>query len=509
MSGLQSADIKLRLGSGLSRSTSQSDQQKTEKSQKTHIAFGSRVQIPKHASRSGSRGGAASTASLERQASTVSLGNSNGLNSSGTTVDLNGSSSAIMPQVEGQRPKLQPRPPKPGSGNAVRRPNPRIRSAESARLVKRAKLKLESSQNERDSRNSEIARTDMGKNETDSSESDKQMTGSSNEEKNDGDVTFTDENNNVDISNKNNIENRKHRHEMHHVSQKLIGMKMGSQDDVEDYFRQRKDSESHDENSRSKDGSFSSTTGSEAFFLYSSRPRSIHHAPKSRRNSESQSKPANPPEVVIEDVDEDMESEKYVMTSLESDFHKESSDSETEDPILKMRKVNGSRRNSPRASPLLFDKPEESARIRSSLLKEISPPTQARYDHLKYQSINQSTHSDSMSWMYDSDSMQLMSHDHSDHSLDNSLSPVKSMNEKSPRTHQLKILGGMSESKELGNDNEDVMSDASDETSYSTWKAPPAHIRNYRYQAEMQGVGMTLDLCATLPITPFTEEQTR
>ena len=371
MSGLQSADIKLRLGSGLSRPTSQSDQQKTDKSQKTHIAFGSRVAVPKHASRSSSRGGTASAASLERQTSTVSLGSSNGLNSSNSTVDLNGSSSAIMPQVEGQRPKLQPRPPKPGSGKAVRRPNPRIRSAESAKLVKRAKLKLESSQNEQDGKNSEIARKDMGKYEKDSSESDKHATGSSNEDKNDRDVAFTDENNNDGINSNSEIENRTHKHEMHHVSEKLIGMKMGSQDDVEDYFRQRKDSESHDESSRSKDGSFSSTTGSEAFFLYSSRPRSILHVPKSRRNSESQSKPANPPEVVIEDVDEVMESEKYVMNSLESDFHKESSDSETEDPISKIRKVNGSRRNSPRASPLLFDKPEESARIRSSLLKEV------------------------------------------------------------------------------------------------------------------------------------------
>ena len=128
---------------------------------------------------------------------------------------------------------------------------------------------------------------------------------------------------------------------------------------------------------------------------------------------------------------------------------------------------------------------------------------------MKYQSINQSTQSDSMSWMYDSDSSQLMSHDHSGHSLDNSLSPVKTLNDKSPRTHRLKSLGGLSESKELGNDNEDVLSDGSDETSYSTWKAPPAHIRNYRYQDEMRDVGMTLDLCATLPITPFKEEQPR
>ena len=112
-----------------------------------------------------------------------------------------------------------------------------------------------------------------------------------------------------------------------------------------------------------------------------------------------------------------------------------------------------------------------------------------------------------MSWMYDSDSSQAISHNQSDHISKHKLSPVKVDNDISPRNRQLKALDGLSESNEIGSDSEDILSDASDETSYSVWKEPPPHIRNYRYQDEMHGVGMTLDLSATLPMTPFIEEK--
>ncbi len=114
-----------------------------------------------------------------------------------------------------------------------------------------------------------------------------------------------------------------------------------------------------------------------------------------------------------------------------------------------------------------------------------------------------------MSWMYDSDSSQLTPNDAGglDNSINEKFSPIKHDNDISPRNRRLRILDQLPEGMELGDDSDDVMSDASDETSYSTWKAPPSHIRNYRYQDEMHGVGMTLDLSATLPMTPYIEEK--
>lgn len=115
-----------------------------------------------------------------------------------------------------------------------------------------------------------------------------------------------------------------------------------------------------------------------------------------------------------------------------------------------------------------------------------------------------------MSWMYDSDSSQVMSHDSSmlDDSINKQFSPIKLDGDVSPRNRSARRIDAFPDGmEELGNDSDDAMSDASDETSYSTWKAPPAHIRNYRYQDEMHGVGMTLDLSATLPTTPYIDER--
>eukprot|EP00795_Rhopilema_esculentum_P011392 gene11392-21590_t len=481
---LEAANIKFRAGSGTgSRNSSSADQQRLDRSQRTHIAFGSRVAIPKRASRSGSQ-----PVGIERQTSSASLSSSSGLALNMSHSDLNESTSSI-PQVEVQKPILQPRPPKPASGKAVRRPNPRIRSAESASLVKRAKLKIEADGTGDESRTdqSEVIDKSTAKNRISDDadrETDKTPHGK------------LDENNNANVLNeKKNVDTT-----VRSMSQKMIGMRMGSQEDEDEYFRTRHDSESHEETSRSKDGSFSSTAESDAFFLYSSRPRSITNSSRSRLNSDSNSKSNGVPDVVVEKISP---SEVNVFASLESDFHKESSDSEGEDPITRMHKLGGNRRNSP--SPILVDRQGENGkeRIRGSLMKEISPPAANRYDHLKYQSVQ----SDSMSWMYDSDSSQVVSHNISDHSFKQQSSPIKVDNDKSPRIARLRVLDAFSVSNEHGSDSEDILSDDSDATSYSTWKEPPPHIRNYRYQEEMRGVGMTLDLSTTLPMTPYIEEQ--
>ena len=111
-----------------------------------------------------------------------------------------------------------------------------------------------------------------------------------------------------------------------------------------------------------------------------------------------------------------------------------------------------------------------------------------------------------MSWIYESDSSQLVSHSERDVSR-STLDPVKINSDISSRNRKAGVLQGVHDSNEIGSDSEDILSDTSDETSYSTWKEPPAHIRNYRYQDEMHGIGMTLDLSATLPMTPYIEEK--
>ncbi len=150
------------------------------------------------------------------------------------------------------------------------------------------------------------------------------------------------------------------------VSQKLVFMKMGSQDDEQDYFRSRRDSESQDETRQSKDGSLTSSVESEALFLYASRPRSLLNGARNRKNSDNSSKSLNLPQVVIEKPKNDD------VGSLESDFHRNSSDSDNDDPVEKYHRLSGSQRNSPRSSPLLFSQKEESMSIRSSLLKEVT-----------------------------------------------------------------------------------------------------------------------------------------
>ncbi len=387
MRTLVNSDIKFRVGSGViapSNNTDAADTTKTDKLEKTHIAFGSRVTIPKHALKNTGR---ITSDGLERQLSSASLSSSGGLNSSSSHVDLN-ESAASIPQVAGQKPILQPRPPKPGSGKASRRPNPRIRSAEGAKIVKRAKLKSESHQDENVSLTSSGSKQSDNNNQVTDGKAianvernvsrEKNVKSELEEDKNE----ILDQNNNRDgytneVSCNNGDSSQKNTDKvLGKVSQKLVGMKLGSQDDEEDYFRRRRYSENQDDVRRSKDESFSSSTDSDALFLYSSRPRSLLSTTRNRKSSESSAKNICPPEVVIDKIEDDNNNNNdddkgHRTASFESDFHRQSSDSDNDDPLQKFHRLEGSQRNSPRASPLLFSKADESMIIRSSLLKEV------------------------------------------------------------------------------------------------------------------------------------------
>eukprot|EP00794_Sanderia_malayensis_P018285 gene18284-20108_t len=518
MQMLMNSDVKFRVGSGIKAPSANMDNNETlrsDKSEKTHIAFGSRVAVPKYARKTP---GKHLPDNLERQLSSTSLSSSGGLNSSSSHVDLNESTTSTL-QLEVQKPILQPRPPKPSSGKSTRRPNPRIRSAESANVVKRAKLKSNSAveKDALESSNEEqkiVRARNVDENTVINME---RLNSRNNNEQNKDDGNMDMNNNNNDNNGGGNSEANGDEF-VEEVPQKFVLMKMGSEDDEENYFRRRRFSENQDETRQSKEGSFSSSNENDALFLYSSRPRSISSGTKIRKALESSTKNLPLPDVVVDQVEDDdtrdgnNSNNINKIASLESDFHRHSSDSDNDDLLEKFHRLEGSQRTSPRSSPSFLSKTEESMSIKSSLLKEIPKPQQS-YNHLRYTSA----HSDSMSWMYDSDSSQLTHNDMEDgseldHSMNDKLHPIKHDNDLSPRQQQqqqprLRILEHLPEGMELGNDSDDAISDASDETSYSTWKEPPAHIRNYRYQDEMRGVGMTLDLSATLPMTPFIEEK--
>jgi len=484
METLKAAGIKLRVGSGLSsRSGTGTEHSRVEKPQRTHIAFGSRVAVPSQPSKPGN-----SFSILERQASNASNISESSLSLSSSQNDLS-SSISDMPQIDIQRPVLQPRPPKPRSSKQRRRPNPRVHS--SGRIIKRAKLKLD----EFDTDNNNDCCNDR-KTSTSNVNMDLYSASFNNTEKisdaagNELIHNIMDENNNDEAAAAMKVSVLKG------MSEKFIEMKMGSQEDEEEYFRKRNDSESQEDSIRSKDGSFSSTSGSEPFFLYSSRPHSVLTTMKTRKIAESPLQSVeSQPEIFSNKNPGEANSDIVVIASLESDFHRESSDSEVDDATAKVRRLNDVQRSSP--SP----KPAESAKIKSSLLKEISPPS--HYPHLKYASIQ----SDSMSWIYESDSSQLVSHSEGHNVSRSTLDPVKIRSDISSRNRKTRVIQGAHDSNEIGSDSEDILSDTSDETSYSTWKEPPAHIRNYRYQDEMHGIGLTLDLSATLPMTPYIEEK--
>lgn len=337
MTTLKAAGIKFRVGSGISSSSSNGiDNMKSEKTHKTHIAFGSRFAPPKQSSKFGT-----SVSSLDRQTSNASLISNNSPNFNSSQTDLN-SSMASIPQVEGQRPVLQPRPPKPASGKVLPRPYPRIRSAE--RLVSHAR-----SENNASNDDNAVQMLDDDTN------------GLLENEKKSMQSKF-DQNNNTESKD----------NDSRNTSEKTVAMEMGSQEDEEEYFRKRNDSESQEESMRSKEGSFSSTYGSEPFFLYSSKPHSVLTVSKQRQSSESTLKETNQAETI---EDEDTSKNEVildinVMASFESDFRRESSDSEVDDPLSKIHRLNGTRRNTP--SPSFHEKSEDNAKIKSSLLKEVS-----------------------------------------------------------------------------------------------------------------------------------------
>ena len=355
METLKAADIKFRVGSGCPNAGA--EHAKASKSQKTHIAFGSRVAMPKQPSKPGN-----STNTLERQSSNISAISGSNPNLSSSQIDF-GSSVSSIPQVEVQRPVLQPRPPKPSSSNPNRRCNPRIRSAD--RVAKRAKLRINDDDCDNDDDDNEdedcsnIRKNRPNDLSTDFCNEGCNRTNSSGIS-NDIIHAATDDNNNNESSRKSKFTVVKS------VSEKFVELKMGSQEDEEEYFRKRNDSESQEDSIRSKEGSFSSTAGSEPFFLYSSKPHSVHNTLKTRKNLENSSK-----SVLSQSDNSDREKTVEagagitIIASFESDFHRESSDSEADDAVSRIRRLNGIRKSTP--SPRLA----ENAKIRSSLLKEV------------------------------------------------------------------------------------------------------------------------------------------
>ena len=354
MEALKAAGIKLRVGSGLSsRSSTGTEHGKAEKPQRTHIAFGSRVAVPIQPSKSGN-----SFSILERQASNASTISESSLSLSSSQNDLSSSISDI-PQIDIQRPVLQPRPPKPRSSKQRRRPNPRVHS--SGRVIKRAKLKLDELDTDNsndccDGRKASPNNLDVELYSASFSNSEKMSNAKDNELMH----RIMDENNNNEAAAALKLS------VLNGMPEKFVEMKMGSQEDEEEYFRKRNDSESQEDSIRSKDGSFSSTSGSEPFFLYSSRPHSVLNTLKTRKAAEIPLQSvASQPETFSNKNSGEAKTDIAVIASLESDFHRESSDSEVDDATAKVRRLNDIQRSSP--SP----KPAENTKIKSSLLKEV------------------------------------------------------------------------------------------------------------------------------------------
>ena len=414
---LIAANISFRVGSGVS-SRDASGAKSDDKP--THIAFGSRIVVPKHAKKTSKPAGD----SLNRSHSesdisgklSLSLSSSSSSKIDSSQMDVS-QNEEKAPQIEVQKPTIQPRPPKPGSGRAYRRPYPRVRSSEAAKLRERNNNKNKESKDvnhEMNSKDLSSSRRDTkGAINRDSETApgpeklDDDFDDNVFKEQNSNHVIHSDNNNN-EITNSSKVDSDKQKNsnyensngreinnndvsdsldtslqdsgfssttQMNGTSEKILGkvvtrlsgIKMGNEDDVEDYLRTRKESESQDEQSISKDNSFSSSTTSESFFLYLSRPRSVSKQSKSRRNSENTSlRTRNNPVVTVE--------RSKTNASLESDFHRDSSDSETDDPLTKFRKSGNSQRSSPRNSPLPPMKSDDGLRqsIKSTLLREVN-----------------------------------------------------------------------------------------------------------------------------------------
>ena len=123
-------------------------------------------------------------------------------------------------------------------------------------------------------------------------------------------------------------------------------------------------------------------------------------------------------------------------------------------------------------------------------ITSIMPP---RVGMLKSSAVYNSCESDDMSWM--NASVQVDKEE-------SSYIPVPKQN---LRQKLEETFGSVMERSHAVDSDDDGYSDGSDDTFVS----PPVKIHNYRYQDEMNSLGATLDLAATIPMTPQVGDQVR
>lgn len=489
--------------------------------QPTHIAFGSKVVIPKHARKSSREGGASSaggrnsSSALNRSGSipqltsvSPALESESGRESSRQThrlsyqrsfsdaTNLHSESSNTQLGVEATQTTIQPRPPRTGSGGKTRRRPLRIKHPGSSKSR---------STDDKDAINL-------------SGKSDEPFNGSS------GTKDTVSEEKDLD-SNQESISR----------SQSESSLKMsGNDSSLAESFNKfqikipDKDQNGHvncDINSREQPPLTAELEkGSPPVFTFSSRPRSAPRSPRSRQRKQqdfnTSATPAEEkPQIKISSqVPVDLNNSNSLKiqnrgrkgsdrSEYDDDFYKASGESSTEeDDLQNFLKTSGNSRcssQSSRLSPLPSPEPSPEPdtlsksqilrmSVRSSLLKEIPSPRKNNgkpYDSKNYQSDAGSWRnfqSNASSWRFDT---SVMSNTMLDKSLD------KSFNSSFGTSGSDEVI--------INNDGKDSLSDSSDDTSYSTWKGPPPpDKRIHRYLDEMRHPGPEPDLTATLPMDP-------
>ncbi|PFX30604.1 uncharacterized protein C3orf67 homolog [Stylophora pistillata] len=492
--------------------------------QPTHIAFGSKVVIPKHARKSSREGGASSAGARS----------SSGLNHSGSIPHLTSVSPAFEPEsgcessrlthrlsyqrslsdatyfqpesssnqleVEATQTTMQPRPPRTGSGGKTRRRPLRIKHPGSSKV------------RNGDDKDNTINSVKNGVN------------GSSTSKDNVSDDQESISRSQSESSLKTSGDDNTLAGSFNKMSIKIPEMDQNGHDDGDP--------------ASSKEQAALMTKiekGSPPVFTFSSRPRSAPRSPRGRQRKTSDftqvTAPAEEKPEIKLSSQVSVDSKDWTNTSqnrlrkgsdrseYDDDFYKASGESSAEeDDLQNFLKASGNSRCSSRGSklsplesPLPSPEPDPLSKsqtlrmsIRSSLLKEIPSPRKSNakpYDAKNYQSDANSwrnVQSDASSWRFDT---SVMSNNMLDKSLGRSFNSSFGHDSGIFREH-LNSSGTGSEGIII-NDGGDSLSDSSDDTTYSTWKGPPpSDKRIHRYLDEMRHPGPEPDLTATLPMDP-------
>lgn len=528
MAKLWHTEIKSREKAGLPPPStpvfSDSELSSRQEEEPTHIAFGSKVVIPKHARKSSREGSSSSAGSRS----------SSGLNRSGSIPQLRTVSPAVEPEsaressrqtqrlpcqrslsdatnsvsseqsvvqleIEASQSTMQPRPPRTGSGGTSRRRPFRVKHPGSGNVkgsntdvMKDVTNSIKTDTNGAESKNG-FYEKDMDFNlesmSRSHSESSLKMSGSENS-----------------LS-----------ESLHKLQMKIPSKEQNGHNN--NYYGD------HDGNSKeSIPVSADEEKESPPVFTFSSKPRSAPRSPRNRQRKHQDNSVTSAQEDkpviqslhtlnVTETKKQGRRRKDSNRSDYDSDFHRASGESSAEeDDLQNFLKTSGNSRCSSKGSKLspLTPSPEPDPlsnsqilrmSIKSSLLKEIPSPRKNNtksYDAKNYQSDTSSWRnfqSDASSWRFDTSDM-------SDSMLENSLN--QSFNSPFGKNHSV-IAGIPEESEEIiaQNDGGDSLSDDSDDTSYSTWKRPPPpDKRIHRYLDEMRHPGPEPDLTVTLPLNP-------